>query len=58
MCIAIEARAIHEAFFSRSSEQDDDQELLVGSIKTVLEHTEGTAGLAGLLKASLAVQNG
>jgi len=31
---------------------------LVGSIKTVLGHTEGTAGLAGVLKASLAVQNG
>jgi len=31
---------------------------LVGSIKTVLGHTEGTAGLAGVLKASLAVQHG
>jgi nucleoside-diphosphate-sugar epimerase/malonyl CoA-acyl carrier protein transacylase/SAM-dependent methyltransferase/NAD(P)-dependent dehydrogenase (short-subunit alcohol dehydrogenase family) len=31
---------------------------LVGSIKTVIGHTEGTAGLAGVLKASLAVQHG
>lgn len=31
---------------------------MVGSIKTVLGHTEGTAGLAGVLKASLAVQHG
>ena len=30
----------------------------MGSIKTVLGHTEGTAGLAGVLKASLAVQHG
>jgi acyl transferase domain-containing protein len=30
----------------------------VGSIKTIIGHTEGTAGVAGLLKASLAVQYG
>ncbi|TQV90541.1 hybrid NRPS/PKS enzyme [Cordyceps javanica] len=54
-----EAEAISRAFFhpadiiSRNSEP-----LYVGSIKTVVGHTEGTAGLAGLLKASLAVQNG
>jgi acyl transferase domain-containing protein len=29
----------------------------VGSIKTVLGHTEGTAGIAAILKASLAMQN-
>ncbi|KAL4883830.1 hypothetical protein BJY04DRAFT_216165 [Aspergillus karnatakaensis] len=32
--------------------------MLVGSIKTVIGHTEGTAGLAGLLKASLSIQKG
>ncbi|KAI0097580.1 hypothetical protein GGR51DRAFT_540789 [Nemania sp. FL0031] len=31
---------------------------MVGSIKTVIGHTEGTAGLASILKASLAVQHG
>jgi hybrid polyketide synthase/nonribosomal peptide synthetase ACE1 len=31
--------------------------MFVGSIKTVIGHTEGTAGIAGLLKASLALQN-
>ncbi|KAL3957170.1 hypothetical protein ACCO45_007748 [Purpureocillium lilacinum] len=35
-----------------------DGQLLVGSIKTVIGHTEGTAGVAGVLKASLAVQHG
>lgn len=32
--------------------------LYVGSVKTIVGHTEGTAGLAGVLKASLAVQHG
>ncbi|OKL62581.1 hypothetical protein UA08_02969 [Talaromyces atroroseus] len=53
----IEARAIHDAFFSGNSDKNDGQ-LIVGSIKTVIGHTEGTAGLAGVLKASLAVQHG
>lgn len=60
----IEAEAIQHAFFGcedaagvRSS-GGDHFPLFVGSIKTVLGHTEGTAGLAGILKASLALQNG
>ena len=36
----------------------EDRELLVGSIKTIIGHTEGTAGVAGVLKASLALQHG
>lgn len=34
------------------------QKLLVGSVKTVIGHTEGAAGLAGLLKASMSVHHG
>lgn len=57
----VEAQAIRDAFFP-AQESDQDREvppgnLLVGSIKTVIGHVEGCAGLAGVLKASLAIQN-
>ncbi|RYP81233.1 hypothetical protein DL769_002063 [Monosporascus sp. CRB-8-3] len=54
----VEARAIRDAFFPEG--HDDSAllgKLLVGSIKTVVGHLEGCAGLAGVLKASLAMQN-
>lgn len=35
-----------------------DEKIFVGSVKTVIGHLEGAAGLAGLLRASLAVQHG
>ncbi|KAL1801719.1 hypothetical protein ACET3X_002061 [Alternaria dauci] len=54
----IEARAIHDTFFPKHAYGQKDGKLYVGSIKTVIGHTEGTAGLAGVLKASLAVQHG
>ncbi|KAK4624246.1 Hybrid PKS-NRPS synthetase lepA [Fulvia fulva] len=57
-----EARGIYNAFFADASDDDvadeDDEKLFCGSIKTVIGHLEGCAGLAGLLKASLAVQHG
>ncbi|KXJ94940.1 polyketide synthetase [Microdochium bolleyi] len=53
----IEAEAIRDAFFP-DAESDDSSVLPVGSIKTVMGHTEGTAGLAAVIKASLAVQHG
>ncbi|KAJ5504966.1 hypothetical protein N7463_007840 [Penicillium fimorum] len=49
-----EAEAIYQAFFSEQSTHD---RLYVGSIKTVIGHTEGTAGLASLIGTSLALQN-
>ncbi|KAI0479863.1 hypothetical protein F4859DRAFT_529997 [Xylaria cf. heliscus] len=57
----MEAEAISSTFFGSSSgftRSPGDHPMYVGSIKTVLGHTEGTAGIAGLLRASLAMQNG
>ncbi|KAI1102905.1 putative polyketide synthase [Jackrogersella minutella] len=55
-----EAGAIYKAFFGEKKQESEnpDDVLYVGSIKTIIGHTEGTAGVAGLLKASLSVQNG
>ncbi|KAH7305590.1 hypothetical protein B0I35DRAFT_471642 [Stachybotrys elegans] len=60
----VEAQAIRDAFFPPQNAGRDLEnpevppgKLLVGSIKTVIGHLEGTAGLAGVLKASLAIQN-
>ncbi|KAI3320568.1 beta-ketoacyl synthase domain-containing protein [Xylariaceae sp. AK1471] len=56
-----EAAAIHEAFFAGSgSSRDDDTEkkILVGSVKTVIGHTEAAAGLAGVLKTVWSMKHG
>ncbi|KAL2139025.1 hypothetical protein VTI28DRAFT_5884 [Corynascus sepedonium] len=45
-----EARAIEDAFFGCNKGRASNAKLLVGSVKTVIGHTEGAAGLAGLLK--------
>jgi len=59
-----EARAIQEVFFPQSEPHGmapvNDQNanmLYVGSVKTVVGHQEGAAGLVGILKASLAVRH-
>ncbi|KAI0467733.1 putative hybrid NRPS/PKS enzyme [Xylaria cf. heliscus] len=52
-----EASAISMAFFPNDQVYHTDTKLLVGSVKTVIGHTEGCAGLAGILKAVLAMKN-
>ena len=55
----VEAEALYRAFFAAAEPQADaDEPLYVGSIKTVLGHLESGAGLAGFLRASLAIQHG
>ena len=54
----VEAEAVHKAFFGPEQQHLQADPLHVGSIKTVTGHLEGTAGLAGILKASLAIRNG
>ncbi|KAF2196495.1 ketoacyl-synt-domain-containing protein [Delitschia confertaspora ATCC 74209] len=51
----LEAEALHTAFFK--GVEGSFSPIHVGSIKSVIGHTEGSAGLAGLLKASLAIQH-
>ncbi|KAI1414159.1 putative equisetin synthetase [Hypoxylon sp. FL1857] len=50
-----ESEAISRAFFGNDKVTDM---LYVGSIKTIIGHTEGTAGLASLIGTSQALQHG
>lgn len=58
----VEARAISEAFFNNPNSNGvadgQQKKLLVGSVKTVIGHTEGAAGLAGILKVVQAMEHG
>ncbi|PYH49497.1 polyketide synthase A [Aspergillus saccharolyticus JOP 1030-1] len=53
----IEAQAIQETFYPSHQVVGPENPLYVGSIKTLIGHLEGCAGLAGLLKAMLCIQN-
>lgn len=51
-----EAAAIYQSFGRHNG--PNDTPLYVGSVKTVIGHLEGSAGLAGVLKGSASIQNG
>ncbi|KAH9884232.1 polyketide synthase 3 [Xylariomycetidae sp. FL2044] len=51
-----EAEAIQDAFRDATGALSKEP-LFCGSIKTVIGHLEGCAGIAGIIKASLAIQN-
>ncbi|KAF3799174.1 Polyketide synthase-nonribosomal peptide synthetase [Colletotrichum gloeosporioides] len=55
----IEAQAIWDAFFTTPTNQSaPPEQLYVGSVKTVVGHLEGCAGLAGVIKACLGLHQG
>jgi acyl transferase domain-containing protein/NADP-dependent 3-hydroxy acid dehydrogenase YdfG/acyl carrier protein len=54
----VEAEAVHRAFFHEEGRPTPGSPMYVGSVKTVIGHLEGAAGLAGVLKASLALKHG
>ncbi|KAF7557832.1 hypothetical protein G7Z17_g375 [Cylindrodendrum hubeiense] len=53
----LEASTVQSVFFP-DNQNPYGEKLHVGSIKTIIGHTEGTAGIAGIIKASLAMQHG
>lgn len=57
----LEAEAVYNTFVNGAHDDDEassQHPLYVGSIKTILGHTEGTAGVAALLKVSQSIQRG
>ncbi|KAI1360185.1 putative hybrid PKS-NRPS enzyme [Xylaria arbuscula] len=53
----VEAQAIQETFYPKNVVFGPDDKLYVGSIKTLIGHLEGCAGLAGLMKAIICIKN-
>ncbi|KAL2280264.1 hypothetical protein FJTKL_12713 [Diaporthe vaccinii] len=53
----IEASALSQSLFPPGHEEKNHPPIFVGSIKTIIGHTEGCAGIAGILKALLAMQH-
>ncbi|KXH45471.1 hypothetical protein CNYM01_00860 [Colletotrichum nymphaeae SA-01] len=64
----VEARAVYDVFFRGQGQDGQDHQpeqpeitkpetLIVGSIKTIIGHTEGCAGLAGVIKVLLMLKH-
>nr|AFA26384.1 polyketide synthase A [Aspergillus flavus] len=53
----VEAQAIQQTFYPKNAVFSPDDKLYVGSIKTLIGHLEGCAGLAGLMKAIMCLKN-
>nr|WCQ76531.1 ApiD [Apiospora montagnei] len=53
----VEARAISDAFVTAHGPTTKENPLYVGSIKTVVGHLEGCAGLAGVMKVLAAIKH-
>ncbi|KAA8645229.1 Type I Polyketide synthases (Type I PKS), partial [Aspergillus tanneri] len=53
----VEAEAIQKTFFPEGTEFSVKDKMYVGSIKTIIGHLEGCAGLAGILKAAMCIKN-
>ncbi|PIG79668.1 polyketide synthase-nonribosomal peptide synthetase hybrid [Aspergillus arachidicola] len=53
----VEAQAIQQTFYPKNAVFSPHDKLYVGSIKTLIGHLEGCAGLAGLMKAIMCLKN-
>ncbi|KAG6360409.1 hypothetical protein INS49_011469 [Diaporthe citri] len=56
----VEARAVYEAFYrdgETGEAKADPQTIHVGSVKTIIGHLEGCAGLAGVIKVLLSLKH-
>lgn len=53
----VEAQAIQQTFYPKNAVFSPDDKLYVGSIKTLIGHLEGCAGLAGVMKAIMCLKN-
>ncbi|KAI6496398.1 putative Hybrid PKS-NRPS biosynthetic cluster [Pyricularia oryzae] len=57
----VEARGIFKSFFdpesAKKSRTSEETPLLVGSVKTIIGHLEGCAGLAGVIKVLVAMEH-